>query len=79
MCIRDRANNLALFGTAYAKKRRGTKIVTTSVEHSSIMENIISPIDRAMRASRNFMLDPNAVPVARSPTMMLMIRKHVNW
>ena len=33
------ANNLALFGTAYAKKRRGTKIVTTSVEHSSIMES----------------------------------------
>ena len=33
------ANNLALFGTAYAKKRRGTKIVTTSVAHSSIMES----------------------------------------
>lgn len=33
------ANNLALFGTAYAKKRRGTKIVTTSIEHSSIMES----------------------------------------
>ena len=33
------ANNLALFGTAYAKKRRGTKIITTSVEHSSIIES----------------------------------------
>ena len=33
MCIRDS------FGTAYAKKRRGTKIVTTSVAHSSIMES----------------------------------------
>ncbi len=32
------ANNLALFGAAYAKKRRGTKIVTTAFEHSSIME-----------------------------------------
>ncbi len=33
------ANNLAVFGTAYAKKRRGNKIITTSVEHSSIMES----------------------------------------
>lgn len=32
------ANNLALFGTAQAKKRRGNKIVISSVEHSSIME-----------------------------------------
>lgn len=33
------ANNLALFGIAYAKKRRGNKIITTSVEHSSIIES----------------------------------------
>lgn len=33
------ANNLAIFGTAYAKKRRGTKIITTSVEHSSVIES----------------------------------------
>lgn len=32
------ANNLALFGTAYAKKRQGGKIVTTSIEHSSVIE-----------------------------------------
>lgn len=33
------ANNLALFGIAYAKKRQGNRIVTTSVEHSSIVES----------------------------------------
>lgn len=32
------SNNLALFGAAKAKKRLGNKIVTTSVEHSSVLE-----------------------------------------
>lgn len=32
------ANNLALFGTAYAKRRQGKKIIISSVEHSSITE-----------------------------------------
>ena len=33
------ANNLAVFGAARAKKRLGNKIVTTSVEHSSVYES----------------------------------------
>lgn len=33
------ANNTALFGVADAKKRLGKKIVTTAVEHSSVMES----------------------------------------
>ena len=33
------ANNTALFGTAQAKKRRGNKIIISSVEHSSIIES----------------------------------------
>lgn len=33
------ANNLALFGTAEARKRRGRKIITTTIEHSSIVES----------------------------------------
>lgn len=32
------ANNLAVFGTVKALKRRGNKIVTTAVEHSSVYE-----------------------------------------
>ena len=32
------ANNIALFGTAEAKKRRGKKIIISSIEHSSIIE-----------------------------------------
>lgn len=32
------ANNTALFGAARAKKRRGNKIIVSSVEHSSIIE-----------------------------------------
>ena len=33
------ANNLAVFGVAEAKKRRGRRIVVSAVEHSSIMES----------------------------------------
>ena len=35
------ANNTALFGACEAKKRRGNKIVISSVEHSSIMESAL--------------------------------------
>ncbi len=32
------SNNIAILGTAYAKKRTGNKIVTTAIEHSSVLE-----------------------------------------
>ena len=32
------ANNLALFGAAQARKRMGNRIVTTAIEHSSVLE-----------------------------------------
>ncbi len=32
------ANNTAVLGTAYAKKRQGNKIVVSSIEHSSVIE-----------------------------------------
>ena len=32
------ANNLAVFGAAYAKKRTAKRIVTTAIEHSSVLE-----------------------------------------
>lgn len=34
------ANNLAVFGAAYAGKRRGKRIVTTEIEHESVMQSI---------------------------------------
>lgn len=33
------ANNTALFGVAQAKKRRGNKVIISSVEHSSVIES----------------------------------------
>ncbi len=33
-------NNLAVFGAANALKRRGNRIVTTAIEHSSVMESM---------------------------------------
>lgn len=34
------ANNLAVIGAAQAKKRRGNKIVTTAIEHSSVLDGV---------------------------------------
>lgn len=34
------ANNLAIFGAAYANRRRGNRIVTTAIEHESVMQII---------------------------------------
>lgn len=35
------ANNLAIFGTAYAHKRKGMHIVSTATEHSSVYESML--------------------------------------
>ncbi len=35
------ANNLALFGAAYARRRLGNRIVTTAIEHSSVLESAL--------------------------------------
>lgn len=35
------ANNLSLFGTAYARKRLGNRIVTSLTEHSSVLESAL--------------------------------------
>lgn len=34
------ANNLSVFGSAYANRRRGNRIVTTAIEHESVMQSI---------------------------------------
>lgn len=34
------ANNLAVFGTAYANRRKGRRIVTTAIEHESVLESV---------------------------------------
>ncbi|MBP0981145.1 MAG: aminotransferase class V-fold PLP-dependent enzyme, partial [Oscillospiraceae bacterium] len=33
------ANNLAIFGGASAKKRRGNRVITTTIEHSSVIDS----------------------------------------
>jgi len=40
------ANNMAVFGTAYARRKRGSRIVTTAIEHSSVYESCKELADR---------------------------------
>ena len=44
------ANNTALFGAAYAKRRSGKRIVISSVEHSSVLE-AAARLEQALRSS----------------------------
>ncbi len=34
------ANNLAVFGAAYANRRKGNRIVTTAIEHESVLQGV---------------------------------------
>lgn len=34
------ANNLAVFGAAYANRRKGNRIVTTAIEHESVLQSV---------------------------------------
>lgn len=34
------ANNMAVFGAAMAKRRRGGRVVTTAIEHASVLESV---------------------------------------
>ena len=46
------ANNLAVFGTVERLKRRGNKIVTTAVEHSSVMEAMAQLEEKGFEVTR---------------------------
>lgn len=45
------ANNLAVFGAAYANRRKGNRIVTTAIEHESVMQSIDRLEEEGLRLS----------------------------
>lgn len=50
------ANNLAIFGTAMANKRKGKRIVTTAIEHESVLEAVTELENQGFEVVR---LEPN--------------------
>lgn len=51
------ANNLAIFGTAAANKRKGNRIVTTAIEHESVLESVAELEKQGFEVIR---LEPNS-------------------
>ncbi len=77
------ANNLAIKGFAYANRYRGNHIVTSAVEHHSVLESVrflaregfkvtVLPVDREGR------VDPKDVARALTPRTVLVSVMHAN-
>ena len=73
------SNNLAVFGAALAKQRAGRHIVTTAVEHSSVMESV-NELERQgcgvtrLVPDKNGVIEPEQVAEAcRSDTVLVSI------
>lgn len=77
------ANNLALLGAAHALQRRGRRVLTSRVEHPSVLracerleeegfEVVYLPVDRCGRVS------PDDLAAALTPDTILVSVQHVN-
>ena len=73
------SNNLAVFGAALAKQRAGRHIVTTAVEHSSVLESVNELERQGCEVTRlvpdkNGVIEPEHVAEAcRSDTVLVSI------
>ncbi len=77
------SNNLALFGAAEAKKRAGKHIVTTAVEHSSVMATVAALEQQGFEVTRLIpdttgMITPEQVWAACRPDTILVSIMLVN-
>ena len=77
------ANNLAVFGTAAAKARRGNRVVTTAFEHSSVTGPVAELARRGMetvvvKPERDGTLDPEKLLAACNEDTILVSAQLVN-
>ena len=77
------ADNLAIFGTAKAMKRRGNRIVTTSVEHPAVLECFGELEEQGfevirLKVDRQGMIDPGEVEAVIDEKTILVSMMHVN-
>lgn len=77
------SNNIAVLGAANAMKRRGSRVITTSVEHSSVedcfqqLENQGFDVIR-LRVNENGMIDERQLYAATNPSVILISMMYVN-
>lgn len=77
------SNNLALFGAAHAQRRRGNHIVTTSIEHSSIM-NTMKQLEKEgysvtyLKPDKEGKIRPEQIFKAVTPSTILVSMMYVN-
>lgn len=77
------SNNIAVLGAANSMKRRGSRIITTSVEHSSVDETVNYLESQGfdvirLRVNENGMIDERQLYAATNPSVVLVSIMYVN-
>ena len=77
------SNNIAVFGAAYAQRRRGSRIITTSIEHSSVEECIKALENQGydvvrLRVNERGVIDERQLYAATNPSVVLISMMYVN-
>ena len=77
------SNNIAVFGAANAQRRRGSRIITTSIEHSSVEECIKALENQGydvvrLRVNERGVIDERQLYAATNPSVVLISMMYVN-
>ena len=77
------SNNIAVLGAANAMKRRGSRIITTSVEHSSVEETVQYLESQGfdvirLRVNEKGLIDERQLYAATNPSVVLISMMYVN-
>ena len=77
------SNNMALIGTALAKKRAGNHIISTGIEHASVYNPLAFLEEQGFRVTylpvdREGLVDPQALKAAICPETILVSVMYVN-
>ncbi|MBP3939760.1 MAG: cysteine desulfurase, partial [Clostridia bacterium] len=77
------SNNIAVLGAANALKRRGSRIITTSVEHPSVEEPVKYLESQGfdvirLRVNENGLIDERQLYAATNPSVVLISVMYVN-
>ena len=77
------SNNIAVFGAANAQKRRGSRIITTSIEHSSVEECVKALENQGydvvrLHVNERGVIDERQLYAATNPSVVLISMMYVN-